>query len=94
MRIVLAVSVALMYFAGMPTVLRVGAYRFFFYSSDWHEPPHVHVERDLAEAKFWLGPVCLERSNGFGPAELNRVQRIVEEHVELLGRKWDEYFGR
>lgn len=46
----------------MPTVLRVGPYRFFFYASDRHEPPHVHVERDEKVAKFWLRPVRLERS--------------------------------
>jgi hypothetical protein len=40
----------------MPTVLRSGPYRFFFYAGDGSEPPHVHVERDDSEAKFWLGP--------------------------------------
>ena len=28
----------------MPTVLRVGPYRFFFYASDRAEPMHVHIE--------------------------------------------------
>lgn len=36
----------------MPTVLRIGPYRFFFYSGDGGEPPHIHVERDDAIAKF------------------------------------------
>jgi Domain of unknown function (DUF4160) len=40
----------------MPTVLRSGPYRFFLYAGDGGEPPHVHVERDAAEAKFWLDP--------------------------------------
>ena len=43
----------------MPTVLRVGPFRFFFYAGDGGEPPHVHVERDEGEAKFWLDPVRL-----------------------------------
>lgn len=77
----------------MPTVLRIGPYRFFFYSSDGHEPPHIHVERDDAKAKFWLGLVRLERSIGFGAAELNKVQRLVDEHTIELRRSWDEYFG-
>ncbi|MCO6455665.1 MAG: DUF4160 domain-containing protein [Pirellulaceae bacterium] len=38
----------------MPTVLRVGPYRFFFYAGDGDEPAHVHVERDDSEAKVWL----------------------------------------
>ena len=48
----------------MPTVLREGPCRFFFYASDRYEAPHVHVERDDKVAKFWLRPVGLERSGG------------------------------
>ena len=51
----------------MPTVLREGPYRFFFYASDREEPPHVHVERDRQTAKFWLQPVRLQRSGGLRP---------------------------
>lgn len=43
----------------MPTVLRIGPSRFFFYAGDGNEPPHVHVERDDGEAKFWLEPIRL-----------------------------------
>lgn len=49
----------------MPTVLRVGPYRFFFYAGDGDEPPHIRVERDDCEAKVWLDPIRLERSGGF-----------------------------
>jgi hypothetical protein len=77
----------------MPTVLRVGPYRFFFYSSDGSEPPHVHVERDQDTAKFWLSPVRLQKSGGFRRHELNRIQGIIEEHREVLLRSWDEYFN-
>ncbi len=41
----------------MPTVLRHGPYRFFFYAGDRDEPPHVHIERDSKIAKLWLDPV-------------------------------------
>lgn len=58
---------------GMPTVLRRGPYRFFLYSGDRAEPPHVHVERDENLAKFWLDPVRLHESGGFRGAELYRV---------------------
>jgi len=44
----------------MPTVLRVGPYRFFFYAGGGEEPPHVHVERDDNIAKFWLDPIRLK----------------------------------
>jgi hypothetical protein len=68
----------------MPTVLRVGPFRFFFYAGDGGEPPHVHVERDDCEAKFWLDPVRLERSRGFRRKEINRIRALVEEHREQL----------
>lgn len=76
----------------MPTVLRQGPYRFFFYAGDGAEPLHVHVERDDCEAKFWLDPIRLERSRGFGRKELGRIQRIVEDNRLLLLESWDEYF--
>lgn len=77
----------------MPTVLRIGPYRFFFYSGDRDEPPHVHVERDDYEAKFWLDPVRLQRSGGLSRNEINRIQRLVEKNREHLLRSWNEFFG-
>jgi len=77
----------------MPTVLRVGPYRFFFYSGDRGEPVHVHVERDQSVAKFWLAPVRLQTSGGFNAAELRRIQRVIEENEISLIEAWNEYFG-
>lgn len=77
----------------MPTVLRVGPYRFFFYSGDREEPPHVHVERDDRVAKFWLDPVRLQRSGGLRPVELRRISRIIAEQQAALREAWDEYFN-
>lgn len=48
----------------MPTVLRKGSYRFFFFAGDRNEPIHVHVEHDDKVAKFWLDPVRLQRTGG------------------------------
>ena len=77
----------------MPTVLRSGPYRFFFYSGDRSEPPHVHVERDGRIAKFWLQPVRLQESGHFRRGELRKIERLVEENLEDLVRSWDEFFG-
>ena len=77
----------------MPTVLRHGPYRFFFYAGDADKPPHVHVERDYDKAKFWLDPVRLQNSGGFGRTEINRIQRLVEDNREDLLRSWNEYFN-
>lgn len=76
----------------MPSVLRIGAYRLFFYAGDKGEPEHIHVERDDSVAKFWLSPVRLDRSGGFGRSELLRIQRIVEENQSGLLEAWHDYF--
>lgn len=76
----------------MPTVLRSGPYRFFFYSGDGNEPPHVHVERESAQAKFWLDPVRIERSHGFAANEINRIERLVVQNQQRLLASWNEFF--
>src|SRR5438270_7895478 len=62
----------------MPTVLRSDPYRFYFYSHEPNEPPHVHVRDDLS-AK-WLQPVGLARNFGFSPKELRRLEKLVTQH--------------
>ncbi len=76
----------------MPTILRVGSYRFFFYAGDGGEPKHVHVERDDNVAKFWLSPVRLDRSGGFSRSELLDIHKIVEEHQSEFLEVWNDYF--
>lgn len=77
----------------MPTVLRHGPYRLFFYSNEGAEPPHVHVERDEKTAKFWLNPVRLQDSEGFSRVEIVRLSVIVEDNLASLLRSWHEFFG-
>lgn len=76
----------------MPTVLRVGPYRFFFYAGDRGEPPHVHVERNDKIAKFWLDPIRLQRSGGFSRREISRIQKLLTTHYKKLLEAWSEYF--
>jgi Domain of unknown function (DUF4160) len=77
----------------VPTVLRIGPYRLFFYSSDRDEPPHVHVERDENVVKLWLDPVRLHRTAGFRATELRQIQRMIEEHQAELLEAWHDYFN-
>jgi len=76
----------------MPTVFKYGPYRFFFYANDREEPQHVHVECEDKVAKFWLGPIRLQRSGGFSRVEILRIQKIILEYQELLMEAWNEYF--
>jgi len=77
----------------MPTALRVGPYRFFFYAGDRDEPQHVHVERNDKIAKFWLDPVRLQSSGGLSRAELGRIQKIIQENHTKLVEAWNGYFS-
>jgi hypothetical protein len=77
----------------MPTVLRAGPYRFFFYAGVSDEPPHVHVEHDEKVAKFWLDPVRLQNSGGFSRLEIGELLGFVMKNRENLQRAWDEFFS-
>ena len=76
----------------LPTVLRVGLYRFYFYSHEPNEPPHVHIDRDGFSAKFWLKKVVLAANLGFAKKELNALHELVKEHQQHLLGRWNEYF--
>lgn len=76
----------------MPTVLRHGPYRIYFFSHETKEPPHVHVDRDDSTAKFWIQPVSLAYNLGFKAHELTRIERLVAEHATSFLEAWREYF--
>ncbi len=77
----------------MPTALRIGPYRFFFYSNENAEPAHIHVEAAGLVAKYWLASAELASNRGFAPHELTKIQSMVEAHrSELLG-SWNAHFG-
>jgi hypothetical protein len=78
----------------MPTIARIGPYRFFFFGNEGDEPPHVHVQRERKLAKFWLDPVSLSRSSGFAAHELRQIEAIVIENRERFVEAWNEFFGR
>ena len=77
----------------MPTILRIGSYRFFFYSNEKGEPPHIHVQRERFLAKFWLSPVALPGSKRFASHELRTIQKHVEENRKLFLEAWNEHIG-
>ena len=77
----------------MPTILRIGAYRFYFYSHEPNEPPHIHIDRDNLTAKFWWQSVSLAQNIGFPAKELRKLQSMVIENQTQLLEAWYEYFG-
>lgn len=77
----------------MPTVAQIGPYRFFFYSNEGDESPHIHVRRESKVAKFWLDPVGPAATGGFPMHELREIERIVAEHRKAWIEAWHEYFN-
>lgn len=77
----------------MPTVLRSGPYRFFFYSNENSEPAHIHVQRGNALAKFWLNPVTLASNFGFATHELNRLNQLAQQNAAIFTKAWNDFFG-
>ena len=78
----------------MPTILRSGALRFFFYSLENAEPPRIHVESRDATARYWLEPVELARSRGFRASELTRLRATIIEHRDESLEAWCAHFGK
>lgn len=62
----------------MPTIKRIGPYRFFFYSNENDEPSHIHIQRERMLAKFWLNPVMLASSTGFRSHELGLLRDTLK----------------
>ncbi|MGA2537647.1 MAG: DUF4160 domain-containing protein [Terracidiphilus sp.] len=80
----------------MPVVFRQSGFRFFFYSNEGtpREPMHVHVEKDNAEAKFWLSPeVRVAYDDGYDARTLRGLLVTVDLNRGHIERAWNEFFG-
>jgi Domain of unknown function (DUF4160) len=76
----------------MPTILRIEGLRFYFYSHEPNEPPHVHVDSAGATMKVWLKEPAVAKSRGFRAKERNAILAHVEEHRLMMLEAWHEYF--
>jgi hypothetical protein len=76
----------------MPTVLRWGPYRAFFYSNEGHEPAHIHVRAGNKEAKFWLHDLTMAVNAGFPAHEITDIIRHLKENRDLLVTAWNGFF--
>jgi Domain of unknown function (DUF4160) len=78
----------------VPTILLVDGFRFYFFSDERQEPPHVHVRKGDGIAKLWLRPVNLAFSSGLTRPELRRVLELTFQHQISFLERWNEHFGR
>jgi hypothetical protein len=78
--------------ADVPTVLRWGPYRAFFYSNEGDEPAHIHVRSEQKEAKFWLHDMTVAVNAGFPAHEIGDIIRHLRQNRSLLLGSWNEHF--
>ncbi|KQN03607.1 hypothetical protein ASE85_21150 [Sphingobium sp. Leaf26] len=77
----------------MPTIFRLDGHRFYFYSHEPNEPPHVHGDKGGSSMKVWLDSVDMAKNTGFRRSEINGIIVMVATHRNRLLEAWQEYFG-
>lgn len=78
-----------------PRAIRdIEGFRFFFYSRENNEPPHIHVEKGDGSEKWWLLPEPSRvYSTGFKAREQRRIEQLIHEHQNALLPARNRYFG-
>ena len=65
--------------------------KYYFFSNEGNEPPHIHVRQAERSAKFWMEtPLRIEYANKFSGKELREIELIIELNRELIMEKWNE----
>ena len=77
----------------MPTIVRVGQYRFFFYSEEGNEDPHLHIEAAEKRAKFWVEAKKFAWNDGFRSGELKEIEQIISDNINSILEAWYEFFA-
>jgi hypothetical protein len=77
----------------MPTVLIKDGFRFFFYSREGNEPPHIHVIGKGGEMKVWLDSLDISKVYNLSPKEQRIVLEIVVSNVETFKKAWENFHG-
>jgi hypothetical protein len=75
----------------MPTVATINGFRFFFYSEERTEPPHIHVEKGDCETKFWLNPIKKAVKWKFPVKDLKKVREIIKENQAFFIKEYHEH---
>lgn len=80
-------------YENMPTIANKNGFRFFFYSNEGSEPPHVHVQGHGGEAKVWLQTCEITFSRNLSPAHLGWLKAHMKQNVLIYLEKWNEVFN-
>jgi hypothetical protein len=77
-----------------PTIHDEDGFRFWFWSADLSEPPHVHVGKGGAEAKWWLNPIVEDWNKGFNSSQRRKIRDILFEQQHRMLERWYETRGQ
>lgn len=77
-----------------PTIHLEDGYQFHIWPNEGTEPPHVHVSKGGAKAKWWLAPVKEDYNRGFNPSQCRRIRDILREHHDMMLERWYERFEK
>ena len=73
----------------------IEGFKFYFFSLENNEPPHVHVKKGEGSAKWWLGPVPeLAYSIGFKTSEERKIRSLIKKYKNEILHAWDAHFNR
>lgn len=76
----------------MPTIFFYLGFRFFFYSNE-HRPPHIHVRCGSGQAKFNLIDGALMEDATMKPSDLKKATEILIEKREYFLKEWYNIHG-
>ena len=76
----------------MPKVLEINGFIFFFYSQEGNEPPHIHIRKAGAIAKFWLETLELVENYGFSSSQIQFIRKAIKDNQDLLIEARNEFF--
>ena len=77
----------------MPIIKRIRGYRFYFWSRENDEPPHIHVSKQGKQCKIWLDDLTVAHSY-FPNHELTKIKKMVDENIIEIRNKWNEHFEK
>jgi hypothetical protein len=81
----------------MPTVMLLNGWRFFFYSNESNEPPHIHSMKGDKEAKYWLHSDSFDIEEAFGyrlsPADRRFLRQTIFTHFDYIMHEWNSFTG-
>lgn len=79
----------------MPTVLYIKGWRFFFYSNEGNEPPHIHVRKDDKSGKFWLNEdqweIKLACADKLTETDLRFIRKMLYSHFDEFIESWYDF---